>query len=91
LYVLGIVALIVLLYELFALQLDLHVIYLIGVTAILWGFYIVWGNETIVGGSTTDWSREDFVTGAIAVYLGVFTIFLHLADLVRSLIVKARA
>jgi len=56
---------------------------LLGIFALLWGFYVVWGNETIVGGSTTDWGREDFVTGSIAVYLGVFTIFLLLADLVR--------
>jgi len=69
----------------------LNEIYVIGVLALVWGFYLVWSNETILGGSTTDWTREDIATRAVAVYLNVFTIFLHLAHLIKSLIVKARA
>jgi len=56
----------------------------------LWGFYLVWENETIVGSSSQSPSQLDYVSGSYLVYVHIATLFLNAADMLRQLIVKAR-
>lgn len=90
LYVVGSVLLVAFLFLVFSdMQLILsHILTFLGV---VWGFYIVWENESVVSGTKTEWSKEDYVVGAIAIYLSIFTLFLRLADLIRNLITKERS
>lgn len=65
--------------------------YLFGIFACLWGFYFAWENETVISGARVEWSKEDYVSYAVSIYLNVFTLVLGLADLIRQLIIKARS
>lgn len=65
-------------------------LYVIAIFSILWGFYIVWENETVVG-AKNEWSREDYFSGAIAVYMYIVILVLKLVELIKSLIIKARS
>ena len=67
---------------------SLQIIYVLAVITILFGFFIVWENETVVSGAKTEWSREDSVVGAIAIYMNVFTLVLHVNSLVSAVLTE---
>lgn len=90
LYVVGSVLLVAFLFLVFS-NMPLILSHLLTVTGIIWGFYIVWENESVVSGTKSEWSREDYIIGAIAIYLSIVTLFLRLADLIRQLITKERS
>ncbi|KRX11141.1 hypothetical protein PPERSA_10908 [Pseudocohnilembus persalinus] len=90
LYVLGAVYLATLYSEIFIPDLQGKSLYILSIITVLWGFYNVWENETIVG-SRNEWSTACPFIGAVSVYLNIFSLFLRLVDLIQSLIVKARA
>lgn len=58
------------------------VLYITAIVSLLWGFYIVWENETVVG-AKNEWSREDFFTGALSVYMYIFILILKLVELIK--------
>jgi FtsH-binding integral membrane protein len=82
LYVFGAVLLAILIFEIFT-HFALHLLYIIGALAIIWGFYLVWENESVISGAKTEWSREDPISGAVSVYMNIFALFLHFTNLIR--------
>jgi len=58
--------------------------------ATVWAFYLVYDTQTIVSGAKYEWSRDDWVVGAVLVYMDVFILFLRLCELIRQLIIKER-
>jgi hypothetical protein len=72
----------ILIFEIFT-HFALHLLYIIGALAIIWGFYLVWENESVISGAKTEWSREDPISGAVSVYMNIFALFLHFTNLLR--------
>lgn len=89
LYVVGSCLLVAFLFLVFS-NMQLILSHILTFAGIVWGFYIVWENESVVSGTKTEWSKEDYIVGAIAIYLSIITLFLRLADLIRNLITKER-
>lgn len=90
LYVVGSVLFVSFHYLVFT-DISLMINHIVTIAGIVWGFYLVWENESVVSGTKTEWTKEDYVVGAIAVYLSIATLFLRLAELIRQLIVKERS
>jgi FtsH-binding integral membrane protein len=81
LYIFGAVYLMTLLFVIFV-EISNITLYVTAILSILWGFYIVWENETVVG-AKNEWSREDYFSGAIAVYMYIFILILKLVELIK--------
>lgn len=68
----------------------LVIIMLVSIAEVIWGFYLVYDTQTIVSGVKYDWIKDDYVSGAIGVYMDVIVLFLRLCELIKNLIVKER-
>lgn len=64
------------------------VIFLIAIGEVLWGFYLVYDTQTIVSGIKYDWNKDDYVAGAVGVYMDVVVLGLRLCELVMNLVVR---
>ncbi|EAR84136.1 transmembrane protein, putative (macronuclear) [Tetrahymena thermophila SB210] len=83
-FIIGSVLLVTLKMEIFT-QIGMQTIYVLSTLAILFGYYVIWENETVISGAKTEWSREDPVVGSIAFFLNLFTLFLRLANMISKI------
>jgi len=52
--------------------------------SIVWGFYLVWENNALVG-DKNQWADDDYFTGAVGVYIFVVFVFVKLVEYIRNL------
>lgn len=62
----------------------LHVLYS-GLGVILYGIYLIFDTQLIVGDKKHELSLDDYVLGALFLYLDIILLFLSLLDLLNSL------
>ena len=63
-------------------------VFLVAIGEVLWGFYLVYDTQTIVSGVKYDWNKDDYVAGAVGVYMDVVVLGLRLCELVKNLVVR---
>lgn len=68
----------------------LDIVLLIVLAQLIWGYYLVYDTQTVVSGVKYDWNKDDYVLGAIGVYIDIIVLFLRLCELIKNLIVKER-
>ncbi len=71
-------------------SMKLVMVLIISFFEVIWGFYVVYDTQTMVSGVKYDWNKDDYVSGAVGVYVDVGVLLLRLSELVKNLIVKER-
>ena len=66
------------------------IVLMVSFAEVMWGFYVVYDTQTMVSGVKYDWNKDDYVSGAVKVYVDVIVLFLRLTELIKNLIVKER-
>jgi hypothetical protein len=66
------------------------VVFLVLIGAVIWGFYLIYDTQTIVSGVKYDWNKDDYVSGAVGIYMDVMVLGLRLCELLKNLVVRDR-
>jgi FtsH-binding integral membrane protein len=53
-----------------------------GLSVILFGLYLIYDVQIIVGGGRYEISEEDYILAALIVYLDIVMLFLHILELI---------
>lgn len=83
LFVCGMAMLLITLFMMFTSNPFLHVLFS-GLGVILYGIYLIYDTQLIVGNKKHELSIDDYVLGALFIYLDIILIFLYLLDLLSS-------
>ena len=57
---------------------------------LIFSYYLVFDTQTLISGNLYNWDKEDWISGAVVIYIDIFFLFLRLCDLLRQLIFKER-
>lgn len=53
-----------------------------GLSVILFGFYLIYDVQIIVGGGRYEIDNDDYILGALIIYIDIIMLFLHILKLI---------
>ena len=80
LFIIAGVLLLFMIFELFTRNKVVHIVISVAVVA-LYGFYLIYDTQLIIGGRSHELSIDDYIIGAIIIYIDIITIFLRLLEI----------
>ncbi|KAM3143596.1 hypothetical protein pb186bvf_004358 [Paramecium bursaria] len=87
LFIFGAVILLVGIINFFVASKLLHILY-VSALAILFGFYLIYDTQLIVGGKSHELDVDDYIIGALIIYIDIIQIFLQILQLLLELFGK---
>jgi FtsH-binding integral membrane protein len=51
---------------------------------ILFGFYLIYDIQLLAGGGAYELNSDDYILGALLLYIDIITIFLHILKIIGS-------
>lgn len=82
LFILGCVLLLIMIFGLFVRNPIVHVV-ISALVIGLYGFYLIYDTQLVIGGKTYELSIDDYVIGAIIIYIDIIVLFLRILEILN--------
>lgn len=82
-YVLGMALLLFVLFSIFSENKILHIIISV-ITVVIFGIYLIYDTQLIIGSGKHGLEIDDYIVGALILYMDIITLFLELLSLIKS-------
>ena len=71
-------------------EIPFNILMYILIAEAIFSFYLVYDTQTLISGTKYNWQKDDWISGAVIVYIDVFILIIKFCELIRQLIIRDR-